>query len=271
MTDLQRISNLRRADALCMIHQANTGHTGGTLSVLDILTVLFYDVMRGNPVDPDWPDRDRFLLSKGHSCEGYYAILADLGYFPKKDLYSFSQPGSKLICHPNNKIPGVEICTGALGHGLPVGVGIALAAKRMKKNYRTFVVMGDGEQAEGSVWEAAMAGAHYKLDNLFAIIDRNHLQISGSTEDVMSLEVLADKWCSFGWNVTEIDGHDIPALQTYFHQTKNEGKPHCLIAHTTKGKGLPCAENKADWHHQVPNEAQIQEALELLQIKEVIW
>ncbi len=271
MTDLQTIANLRRADALSMIHRANTGHTGGALSVLDVLTVLFYDIMRGNPADPAWPDRDRFLLSKGHSCEGYYAILADLGYFPQKDLYTFSKPGSKLIGHPNNTVPGVEVCTGALGHGLPVGVGIALAAKRTNKDYRTFVVMGDGEQAEGSVWEAAMAGAHYKLDNLFAIIDRNHLQISGSTEEVMSLEVLADKWRAFGWEVTEIDGHDIPALQAYFHQARNEGKPHCLIAHTTKGKGLPCAENKADWHHCVPSEAQMQQALDQFQIKEVIW
>lgn len=262
----------RRADALWMICRASTGHTGGALSALDILSVLYYDVMRVKPGDPGWSERDRFLLSKGHSVEGYLAILADLGFFPRAELRTFSQAGSRLIGHPSNKVPGVEVNTGALGHGLPIGVGLALAARRTKRAYRTFVVMGDGEQAEGSVWEAAMAGAHYGLDNLYAVVDRNGLQISGTTEQVMALDSLADKWRAFGWAVTELDGHDIAAMQRYFHETKPEGKPHLLLAHTVKGKGLSAAENQPAWHHKVPDEAQVREACNtLIGREEVDW
>lgn len=268
---LKRIAALRRADAVRMIHRAQAGHTGGAMSVMDILTVLFYDVMRLDPKQPDWPERDRFLLSKGHSTEGYYAILADLGFFSKASLREFSQPGSPLIGHPNNEVSGVEMSTGALGHGLSIGVGLALAAKRTQHDYRTFVIMGDGEQAEGSIWEAAMAGSHYQLDNLFAIIDRNGLQISGKTEQVMALEDFPSKWRAFGWEVTMVDGHDITALCEYFHTIKNTGHPHCLIANTVKGKGLPFAENKAEWHHHVLNDLQMQEALIALGVKEVDW
>lgn len=268
---LQRVANERRADALTMIYRAQTGHTGGTLSCLDILCTLYYDVLRIKPEEPDWPERDRFLLSKGHSVEGYYAVLADKGFFPKAELRTFSQAGSRLIGHPNNKVPGVELCTGALGHGLSIGVGMALGAKRLQKHCRAFVLMGDGELAEGSVWEAAMAGAQYKLDNLFAIIDRNNLQISGSTEDVMAHGDLAAKWRDFGWDVTEVDGHDIGAMATYFRSAKPLGRPHCLIAHTIKGKGLPFAENRADWHHKVPTEEQLALAYETLRVKGVSW
>lgn len=268
---LQRLANERRADALTMIHRANTGHTGGAMSVLDILTALFYGVLNVRPDQPTWPNRDRFLLSKGHSVEGYLAILADLGFFEKEELKTFSQPGSRLIGHPNNKVPGVEACTGALGHGLSIGVGMAIAAKRSAASYRTYVVMGDGEQAEGSVWEAAMAGAHYGLDNLFAIIDRNNLQISGSTEQVMTLEDLAAKWRSFGWEVAELDGHDIDALIIFFRNAKAEGKPHCVIAHTVKGKGLPFAENKPEWHHKVPTKDQLYAAYGVLGVEGVAW
>lgn len=265
------LANERRADAITMIHRANSGHTGGALSVLDVLSVLHYDVLNLRPNEPHWEDRDRFLLSKGHSVEGYLALLADLGFFEKEELRSFSVAGSRLIGHPNNKTPGVEFCTGALGHGLPVGVGIALGAKRLMKSYRAFVVMGDGEQAEGSVWEAAMAGAHYRLDNLFAVVDRNGLQISGSTEDVMALENFHEKWAAFGWDVTEIDGHDIQALQNYFHGIKPSGKPHCLICHTVKAKGLPYAENKKEWHHKVPTAEQLAEGYRALGVKGVSW
>ena len=268
---IARLANERRADAITMIHRANTGHTGGALSVLDILSVLYYDVLHVKPEDPAFQERDRFLLSKGHSVEGYLALLADRGFFPKAELRDFSIAGSRLIGHPSNKIPGVEVCTGALGHGLPVGVGMALGAKRLGKSYRTFVVMGDGEQAEGSVWEAAMAGAHYQLDNLFSIIDRNGLQISGTTEQVMALENFQDKWAAFGWDVTEIDGHDIQALQHYFHSAQANGKPHCLICHTVKAKGLPFAENQKDWHHKVPTAQQLEEGYQALGVKGVSW
>ena len=260
--ELQRIANERRADAVTMITRARTGHTGGAMSCLDVLTCLFYDVKR---------PQDHFLLSKGHSVEGYWAILADLGYFPKEDLRTFSQAGSSLIGHPNNKVPGVEVCTGALGHGLPVGVGMALAAKRTGTDANVYVVMGDGEQAEGSIWEAAMAGANYHLDNLFAVVDRNGLQISGPTEKVMALDDLAAKWRAFGWDVVEADGNDMQALLDYYHGSHPEGKPHLLLAHTIKGKGLPFAENRAEWHHHVPNEEQLQQAYEALGVKGVEW
>lgn len=259
---LQQIANQRRADAVTMIARAGTGHTGGAMSCLDALTCLFYHVMNRN---------DHFLLSKGHSVEGYWAILADRGYFPREALKTFSCAGSPLIGHPNNKVPGVEMSTGALGHGLPIGVGMAIGERRQGHESRVFVVMGDGEQAEGSVWEAAMAGANYGLDNLFALIDRNGLQISGSTEDVMALENFAAKWAAFGWEVTEVDGNDMQALCDYFDHVQNHGKPHCLIMHTVKGKGLPFAENRAEWHHHVPSAEQVLEAYRALGVKGVDW
>lgn len=268
---LQKLANQRRADAVTMIHRANTGHTGGTMSSLDLLTVLYYDVLRVDPRQPNLPERDRFLLSKGHSVEGYLSVLADCGFFPREDLRTFSQDGSRLIGHPSNKIPGVEMCTGALGHGLPIGVGMALASRLSGVPYRVFVLMGDGEQAEGSVWEAAMAGANAGLDNLYAIVDRNGLQISGRTEDVMALEDFPAKWRAFGWDVTEADGHDMAALQAYFHGDHPKGQPHCLIAHTVKGKGLPFAENRPEWHHKVPNAEQLQEAYRALNVEGVEW
>lgn len=270
-TKLKTLADQRRADAVTMIARAQTGHTGGAMSALDILTVLYYDVLNVRPGVPDDAERDRFLLSKGHSCEGYLAILADRGFFPKAELRTFSQAGSRLIGHPNRTVPGVDASTGALGHGLPVGVGMALAAKRTGGKSRVFVLMGDGEQAEGSVWEAAMAAAHHGLDNLFAVIDRNGLQISGATEEVMALENLRDKWTAFGWETDEVDGHDHGALQAYFHGAKAQGKPHCLIARTVKGKGLPFAENRAEWHHRVPTQEQVAQAYAALGVEGVDW
>ena len=266
---LQKIANLRRADAVTMIHGAKTGHTGGSMSSLDILTVLYYDVMNVDPKDPRKPNRDRFFLSKGHSVEGYWAILADLGFFPKAWLATFSQPGSLLIGHPNNKVPGVETCTGALGHGLSIATGAALGAKRTGQPFRAYCVMGDGEQAEGSIWEAAMAASNYKLDNLWAVVDRNYLQISGNTEDVMALDDLAARWRAFGWDVEALDGHDAAALSAYFHSERPSNMPHLLIARTTKGKGLPFAENRADWHHHVPSDEQLAQAYKALGVEEV--
>lgn len=263
--ELQKIANARRTDVVKMIYRAGGGHMGGDLSETDILTCLYYRVMNVRPEQPDWAERDRFLLSKGHSVESYYAILADRGFFPREWLEGFSTAGSPLIGHPNNKVPGVELCTGALGHGLPVGVGIALGAKRLGRAFRTFVVMGDGEQAEGSVWEAAMAGANYKLGNLCAIVDRNGLQISGPTENVMALDDLADKWRAFGWDVHVVDGNDMQQLLDVLeYDVQAQEKPRCVIARTTKGRGVSFMENRPEWHHKVPTQEQYEQALKEL-------
>jgi transketolase len=254
-----------RMELLTMIYEAGTGHTGGSLSSTDILTVLYYQIMNVDPKNPKWEDRDRYVQSKGHSVEAYWAILADKGFFPKEELKTFSQFGTRLIGHPNNKVPGVEMNTGALGHGLPVSVGMALAAKMDGKSYRVFTLMGDGEQAEGSVWEGAMAASHYKLDNLVAFIDRNRLQITGSTEDVMSLEPFGEKWRAFGWEVVEVDGNDIEQLVEVLEGApKTAGKPTLIVANTVKGKGISFAENVAKWHHHVPSKEEYQLAMEEL-------
>lgn len=261
----------RRAEVIAMIHHAGAGHIGGSLSELDILSVLYDAVLNVSPDKAKDPHRDRFLLSKGHSVEGYLVVLADKGFLEKEELRTFSRAGSRLIGHPTNKVPGMEMCTGALGHGLSIGVGMALAAKRSGQPFRTFVLMGDGEQAEGSIWEAAMAASNFKLDNLYAIVDRNDLQISGNTEEVMALENFADKWRAFGFDVSEVDGHNIQEMLDYFENAKPAGKPHCLICHTIKAKGLPAGENKKEWHHKVPNADQTQEGLEAQGVKEVTW
>lgn len=263
--DLFRKSVETRKRVLKLIHHAKTGHTGGALSSTDIMVSLYYKIMNIDPVNPQMEDRDRFILSKGHSVEPLWTILADLGFYPEDDLWTFSSFGSKLIGHPNNKMPGVEMNTGSLGHGLSVGSGLALAAKKMNKSYRTFVLMGDGEQAEGSVWEAAMFAAHYKLDNLVAIIDRNRLQISGSTEDVMALDPLDEKWEAFGWEVVQVDGNNLDQLVSALDSSQVvTGKPKLILANTTKGKGVSFIENQADWHHHVPSDDQLAQALEEL-------
>ncbi|UUZ85089.1 transketolase [Paenibacillus sp. P26] len=261
-TELKAKAVQIRMDLLKMIHGAKTGHTGGSLSNTDILTALYYRVMNIDPSRPKWEDRDRFIASKGHSVESLWCILADLGFFPKEELQTFSRFGTRLIGHPNNKVPGIEMNTGALGHGLAISVGMALAAKRDGRSYRVFCLMGDGEQAEGSVWEAAMAGAHYKLDNLVGIVDRNRLQISGSTEDVMGLEPLEEKWAAFGWHVVSINGNDIDALVGSFEAVPEiSGKPTLVMANTVKGRGVSFAENVPHWHHHVPNDAELEKAL----------
>lgn len=250
-----------RMDLMRMVYEAKTGHTGSSLSETDILTVLYYSILRCDPANPDWEERDRFIQSKGHAVEALYCILADRGYFPKKELKTFSQFGSPFIGHPNRKVPGIEMNTGALGHGLAVGVGMALSAKLDHKDYHVYVLMGDGEQAEGSVWEAAMAAANFNLDNLTGIIDRNKLQISGRTEDVMRLEPLGDKWRSFGWDVLEADGHDMAQLQDVLSTPRQDKKPRLVMAHTTKGKGVSFMENAAHWHHGVPTDEQYRQAM----------
>lgn len=254
-----------RKELLQMIYNAQTGHTGGSLSSVDILVVLYYEIMKINPKNPKWESRDRFVLSKGHSVEAYYTILSDLGFFSKDKLKSYCKYNSDLIGHPSVKVAGVEMNTGALGHGLSVAVGMAIAGKLNKKDYKVYVLMGDGELAEGSIWEGAMAAKHYKLDNLIGIVDRNHLQISGNTEDIMSLENLREKWTAFGWNTLIVDGHNIKELiNTLKIMPIKKEKPHLIIANTIKGKGVSFIENDAKWHHKVPNQEQLKEALRLL-------
>lgn len=250
-----------RKQLLAMIYEGKTGHTGGALSSTDIMVTLFYCKLRHNPKNPKWEGRDRFLLSKGHCVEPYYSILAHTGYFPVEELMTFSKFKARLIGHPSTKVPGVEMNTGALGHGLPVGVGMAIGAKKSGSDSNIYVLMGDGEQAEGSIWEAAMAASNYKLDNLIAIVDRNHLQISGNTEDVMALEDFAGKWKSFGWEVLRTDGNNIEQLLNTFDKADvRNSKPHIIIAETTKGKGVSFMENVAKWHHGVPSDEQLEQA-----------
>ena len=270
MNLMKKAAEIRR-DLLSLIYNSKTGHTGGSLSSADILTVLYYRILRINPEAPKDPFRDRFVLSKGHSVEGLYTILADRGFFPREELGSFSTFKSRLIGHPSVKVPGVEINTGALGHGLSCSVGMALAAKKDHLDVKVYCLMGDGEQAEGAVWEAAMAGANFELDNLTAIIDRNHLQISGDTEHVMRLGSLADKWEAFGWDVRRVDGHDIDALIDVFESPRRRNMPMLVIAETTKGKGVSYMEDEAKWHHGVPTEQQYSQAVKEIEtfIKEM--
>jgi len=237
------------------------------MSVIDILVQLYFNDMNISPENMDDPNRDRFVMSKGHAVEALYAVLAAKGFFPiEQVIKEFSKFGSKFIGHPNNKLPGIEMNSGSLGHGLPVCVGMAIAGKMNKQDYRVYTVMGDGELAEGSVWEAAMAGNQYKLDNLCAVIDRNRLQISGCTEDVMAHDSQEERWASFGWHVISIPGNDHDALAAAFAEARTvKGKPTVVIANTTKGCGSPVMENKANWHHKVPTSeeyAQIMKDLE---------
>ena len=251
-----------RRDVLDMIYRSKGGHFGGDFSVIDILVTLYYLHMNVSPENIGDPNRDRFILSKGHCVESLYAVLCDKGFFPKSDLETFSAFGSKYIGHPNNAINGVEMNSGSLGHGLSVGVGMAVAAKMDNAGYRVYVVMGDGELAEGSVWEGAMAGGHYKLDNLTAFIDRNKLQISGTTESVMTQENIMERWSAFGWNVLDANGHDFEDMDNAINKAKAfKGKPTVIIANTIKGFGFSEAENNAGWHHKVPDSEQYEAAL----------
>ena len=262
LTELQNKATQIRIRLIELINAANTGHTGGALSSVDILTSLFYKVMKIDPKNPEWVERDRFLLSKGHSVEGYFCILSDLGFFSDEELNTFSAYKSRLIGHPTRKVPGVEMNTGALGHGLSVGVGMAIAAKKLGQSHRHFVLMGDGEQAEGSIWEASMAASHYNLGNLVAIIDRNYLQISGNTEDVMAIDCLAEKYSSFGWNTVKIDGNNIETICNTLEEIDYTGsKPTAIIAETTKGKGVSFMENNPKWHHGVPKGEEFETAI----------
>jgi transketolase len=252
--ELARKSLEYRRDILHAIKQAGAGHTGGSLSCTDILNVLYNRVLRVSPDTFDSPKRDRYVQSKGHSVEALFVVLADQGFYPAAELETLCAYGSHFVGHPTRKVPGIEQNTGALGHGLPICTGMALGGKLDGAGYRVFTLLGDGELAEGSNWEAAMAAAHYRLDNLTAIIDCNTLQITGRTHDVMSTEPLADKFAAFGWAVRTVDGHDFKALTEALSAPLETGKPGAVIARTIKGKGVSFMEDNGAWHHRVPND-----------------
>lgn len=260
--DLRRKSIEYRKTILTIIHQAKAGHTGGSLSCVDILNVLYNHVMNVSPQNFDNPDRDRYVQSKGHSVEALYTVLADKGFYPREELATLGRYRSHFIGHPTRKVPGVEQNTGALGHGLSVAVGMALGAKLSRRDYRVYTLLGDGELTEGSSWEAAMTAAHYRLDNLIVIVDRNGLQITGPTEHVVALESLEDKFRAFGFALRACDGNDVGELVRTFEQTPFEpGKPSLILAHTIKGKGVSFIENQIGWHHRVPTDDQLAQGL----------
>jgi len=265
--ELSKKANTLRGDVINMIYYAGSGHPGGALSAIDILTALYFCVMRIDPQNPKWEDRDRFILSKGHSCPALYAVLAEKGYFPKSELATLRKVGSILQGHPDmKKTPGVDMTTGSLGHGLSVGVGMALGAKMDKKNYRVFVMLGDGEIQEGQIWEAAMVASHHRLDNLIAILDYNNLQVDGVTNEIVRIEPVADKWRSFGWEVLEIDGHDMTQILVAFTEADRiKGEPCIIIANTIKGKGVSFMENAVDWHSRAPTKEEMKRALRELE------
>jgi transketolase len=270
MTDQElTLKSIRlRRRMLQMIKLAGAGHTGGGLSCMDILVVLYNRILRVSPETRLDPDRDRYIQSKGHSVEALYTVLADRGFFPREQLETLCQYQSPFVGHPTKAVPGCEQNTGGLGHGLSMGVGCAIAAKKDGRDFRTYVLMGDGELAEGSNWEAAMAAAHYDLDNLIAIVDHNTLQITGRTRDVCSNEPLDEKFLAFGWDVHSVDGHNFVHLSEVLVPPKGLGKPRVVIANTVKGKGISFMEDVAKWHHGVPNDAEYAAAMKELDARE---
>ncbi|HNW39087.1 MAG TPA: transketolase [Candidatus Omnitrophota bacterium] len=248
-----------------MLANAGSGHPGGSLSAADLITALYFNVLRFNPADPLWPDRDRFHMSKGHCCPLWYAVLAQTGYFPKEKLFTLRKFGSMLQGHPDRKTPGVESASGSLGQGLSIALGMSLAAKVDKKDYRVYCLLGDGELQEGSVWEAAMACAHFSCDNICAILDANGCQIDGRCEDIMGIEPLAAKWEAFGWQVIQINGHDMQQILAAYDQAKTvKNKPTIIIARTIKGKGVSFMEGVVGFHGRAPTQEEAQKALKEL-------
>lgn len=267
MNGIEEKSLRIRELVLKSLAQAGSGHTGGSLDLADIFAVLYFGHMRHDPQNPQWKQRDKVVLSIGHTAPVLYATLAVAGYFPEEEMFTLRQLGSRLQGHPSREfaLPGLETCSGSLGQGLGVAMGMALAAKMDGEPNRVFCIMGDGEQQEGSIWEAAMAAAHYHLDNLCAVIDRNCLQIDGGTEDVMALTPLADKWRAFGWNVIEVDGHDCREIKNAFVQAdETKGRPTLVLAHTVMGKGVRSIENDNKWHGKVPTKQQLEQFLKEL-------
>jgi len=268
--DLKLKASKIRKHIVKMITKAKSGHPGGSLSAVEIVTALYFKVMRHDPKNPKWEDRDRFILSKGHATPLLYSILAESGYFGVEELLTLRKFGSRLQGHPDMKrLPGVEISTGSLGQGLSVGNGMAIAGKLNKKDYRVYVLLGDGECQEGQIWEAAISASHYKLDNLTAIVDYNKLQIDGPVEKVMNISPLTDKWRAFGWHVIEINGHNFEEILEAFEEAKKtKNRPTVIVAHTIKGKGISFMENVVDFHGKAPTEAQMIQALEELEKEE---
>jgi len=262
--DLKRMAATIRCDIIEMICTAKAGHPGGSLSATDIVTALYFRLMRIDPANPRWPERDRFILSKGHACPVWYSALAERGFFDKSHLGTLRRLGSILQGHPDmNKVPGIDMTAGSLGHGLSVGIGMALAGRLQKQDYHVWVVIGDGESQEGSIWEAAMSGSKWKLDNLTAIMDRNNLQNDSYVDKLMPIEPAADKWRAFGWNTVEIDGHSMEEIVTALEGAKSfKGAPTMIIANTVKGKGVSYMENVCEWHGKAPCREEANRALE---------
>jgi len=252
-----------RQEIIKMLGEAGSGHTGGSLSAADMVACLYFWEMKLDPQKPDWQDRDRFVLSKGHAAPVLYAALAEKGFFPREYLRTLRKLGSPLQGHPDmRKLAGVEACTGSLGQGISWAVGMALAARIDQRDYRVYALLGDGELEEGMVWEAAMAAAHYRLDNLLALVDNNGLQIDGKIAEVMSPEPIADKFAAFGWNILEIDGHDHRQIMEALNSARSfKGSPTAVIAHTIKGKGCSFMENRVEWHGTAPNREEMEKAL----------
>ena len=265
--EIQDMAKRMRKKALDMALTAgaSSSHFGGGLSIVDITATLYGAIMKLDPKNPKWENRDRFILSKGHGVLGYYTALSEIGYISEKDLKTFEKDGTYLFGHPvMNRSKGIEFSNGSLGMGLSLGIGVALAGKRKNIDYKVYVLMGDGECNEGSVWEAAMAGPHYKLDNLVAILDKNNLQQTGTNSEIMSVGDLVSKWKSFGWQVFEIDGHNVPEIYDTFLSVKDQNGPVAIVANTVKGKGFSFAENNNAWHHAPLSSSQYEAALEEL-------
>jgi len=271
MSDQKEIINIKKLTKemrknilkMSLAAGASSSHFGGSLSTVELLATLYNSVLKFDVSNPLWEDRDRFILSKGHACLGYYSVLCEKGYFTKEDLNLFEKNGSFLLGHPViNKNKGIEFSNGSLGMGLSLGIGVAIAAKKNKKNYKVFVLIGDGECNEGSVWEASMSASHFKLNNLTAILDKNNLQQTGSNEEIMSTKELGEKWKSFNWDVKEIDGHDIKQILAAFNYVSE--KPKLILANTVKGKGFSFSENNNDWHHKIMTKNQYDDALKEL-------
>jgi transketolase len=265
--ELKEISKRIRRHIVEMIGAAKSGHPGGSLSSVEILVTLFYDVMRHDPANPGWPDRDRCILSKGHAAPVLYSVMAECGYTPVDQLMTLRKLGSIYQGHPDRRfIPALEASTGSLGQGLSLAAGMGVAARLDQRPSRSYVILGDGEIQEGQIWEAAMFGAFHKLDNVVAIVDYNRIQLDGFVKDIMELEPLAAKWQAFGWHTIEVDGHDIAALQAAFAEAASvKGKPTCLIAHTVKGKGVSFMENNPKYHGVAPSKEEVAVALQELQ------
>jgi transketolase len=265
VASLQQKAKLIRRDIVAMVAKAGSGHPGGSLSATDLITALFFKVLRYRASEPHWPERDRFHLSKGHACPLLYSVLAEAGFFPKEKLMTLRQLGSMLQGHPDRRTPGIEVASGSLGQGLSVAVGMSLGARIEKRAFRVYTLLGDGESQEGNIWEAAMSAAHFGCDNLCAMLDYNGFQIDGKTCDVMNLDPLADKWRAFGWHAIEINGHDMRAILDAFDQAQTiKGKPTIIIARTVKGKGVSFMENVCDFHGRAPTKDETTKALQEL-------